>query len=154
MIQPTDVGWGEAEPETTTIEMKHRTYESSVVLEEWLADEVQHEEIVRLYNRTRLLRSFVNLFVQDVYNESVTYPADWWQALKERFFPRWALAWWPVKYTKHTFDVVAAYPGIKFPNRERAYIHTLETTSYLDPEDDDDIDLCTYTGQGHERHRA
>lgn len=30
---------------------------------------------------------------------SVRYPADWREALKERFFPKWALKRFPVKYT-------------------------------------------------------
>jgi hypothetical protein len=28
------------------------------------------------------------------------WPTDWWQALKERWWPRWALRRWPVEY-KH-----------------------------------------------------
>lgn len=26
------------------------------------------------------------------------WPADWWQAFKERWLPKWALTRWPVKY--------------------------------------------------------
>lgn len=26
------------------------------------------------------------------------WPADWWQALKERWFPGWLLRWFPVEY--------------------------------------------------------
>lgn len=29
---------------------------------------------------------------------TVSWPADWWQAVKERWFPRWLLAKYPVKY--------------------------------------------------------
>jgi len=27
----------------------------------------------------------------------IEFPADWWQALKERWFPQWALKRWPAK---------------------------------------------------------
>ncbi len=30
----------------------------------------------------------------------VAYPADWWQAFKARWFPRWALRLWPVIETQ------------------------------------------------------
>lgn len=28
------------------------------------------------------------------------YPADWWQAFKERWFPKWAKRKWPVRYSR------------------------------------------------------
>lgn len=31
--------------------------------------------------------------------EPVSYPATWWQAFKQRFFPRWALRRWPIQFT-------------------------------------------------------
>lgn len=36
--------------------------------------------------------------------KQLRYPAEWWSALKVRFFPAWALARWPAKWT--TVDVV------------------------------------------------
>jgi nuclear transport factor 2 (NTF2) superfamily protein len=30
---------------------------------------------------------------------SVRFPADWWEAFKERWFPKWARDRWPVKWT-------------------------------------------------------
>jgi hypothetical protein len=45
-------------------------------------------------------------------HHSVTYPADWWQAFKERWFPAWAKARWPVafKTTLISFDLL--YPEL------------------------------------------
>lgn len=40
----------------------------------------------------------------------IRYPADWWQAVKARFFPQWLLHWWPVAYTVN--DVRLLYPEI------------------------------------------
>lgn len=39
------------------------------------------------------------------------YPADWWQAFKERWFPHWLLEYYPVKFKQ----VVAVH---KFPELE------------------------------------
>lgn len=43
----------------------------------------------------------------------VRYPADWWQAFKERWFPVWAKERWPVRFT--TCDIQALYPDIQLP---------------------------------------
>jgi len=44
---------------------------------------------------------------------SISHPSDWWQAFKDRWFPRWLLKKYPVKFTKHCFDVRALYPNFK-----------------------------------------
>jgi hypothetical protein len=53
-----------------------------------------------------------------------TWPADWWQALKARFAPKWFLRRWPVAMAekKATFEVGAYYPLIAMPE-QRSYIH-------------------------------
>ncbi len=40
--------------------------------------------------------------------ETVTYPTTWWDAFKERWFPKWLMVDGidPVQYTTHTFKVV------------------------------------------------
>ena len=45
----------------------------------------------------------------------VKWPADWWQALKERWFPAWALRRWPVTYRREKLEAVALYPKISLP---------------------------------------
>ena len=30
----------------------------------------------------------------------IEYPADWWQAFKERWFPQWMINRWPIKYKR------------------------------------------------------
>ena len=47
---------------------------------------------------------------------TVCYPADWWQAVKERFAPKWFLCRWPVEYNKTVIDVRAVYPKMAIPN--------------------------------------
>lgn len=48
---------------------------------------------------------------------SVRYPADWWQAVKERFAPRWFRRRWPIEWNKTTIDVRAIYPKMAMPDK-------------------------------------
>jgi hypothetical protein len=68
---------------------------------------------------------------QDVFGKQVDiveirYPADWWQAFKERWFPKWLLKRYPVIETIETIDIKALYPTINIPNH-RAIINVWET---------------------------
>lgn len=40
-------------------------------------------------------------------------PADWWQAVKERFFPRWLLKRFPIRYQTYTVHLKALYPSLR-----------------------------------------
>jgi hypothetical protein len=57
---------------------------------------------------------------QQVYGrqlETITasYPADWWQALKDRWFPAWALKRWPVRLHTITLTITELYPKLAAP---------------------------------------
>ena len=49
---------------------------------------------------------------------SVSYPSTWWQHFKQRWFPKWALAKWPVRKTEvtrtHRFKTLALLPEFKY----------------------------------------
>lgn len=45
----------------------------------------------------------------------VRYPANWWEALKERFGPSWFLYRHPVKFTEVSASVQELYPEIEPP---------------------------------------
>lgn len=54
---------------------------------------------------------------QAVYGEElqeIKYPADWWQAFKERWFKPWMLKRWPVKH--RCYSVRAFYPKVSAPD--------------------------------------
>lgn len=57
--------------------------------------------------------------------ETMTFerPRDWWEAVKQRFAPRWFLKRWPVKMHVDTVDLKAIYPGYAI-NQER-YPHQI-----------------------------
>jgi len=48
------------------------------------------------------------------------YPADWWQAFRERWFPRFVLNRWPVVYQELAVAVRAIYPDFRpaIPDRK------------------------------------
>jgi hypothetical protein len=55
------------------------------------------------------------------------YPADWWEAVKERFAPAWFLKRYPVKYTHKEFQVKATYPELMIRGQEPV-MRLLEST--------------------------
>lgn len=53
-------------------------------------------------------------------DKEIKYPANWFQAVKERFGPKWLLKYFPVKYKIIVIDATVLYPdiNIKIPNHE------------------------------------
>jgi len=54
----------------------------------------------------------------------VSWPADWWQHFKQRFFPSWALKRWPVLRHTEVYRATAYLPSIPVPDprvREQAF---------------------------------
>lgn len=52
---------------------------------------------------------------QDLGTCEVKYPANWWEAFKERWFPNFLLDYFPVKYTTVTIGAEAFYDRIAIP---------------------------------------
>ena len=50
------------------------------------------------------------LYGEEAYREIVKYPRDWFNAFKERWFPKLLLRFYPVRYTTKTFTVDCVYP--------------------------------------------
>ncbi len=55
---------------------------------------------------------------EELQRQEVKYPADWWEAFKERWFPKRMKARWPVKYRTVTLEARALYPLVSMPNKE------------------------------------
>lgn len=47
--------------------------------------------------------------------KEISYPKDWWEALKLRFAPKWFLKQYPVIYTKHILEARALFPNYQHP---------------------------------------
>lgn len=61
------------------------------------------------------------------------YPSTWWDAVKARWYPLWALRKWPVQYTKVIAEVKVLYPDLVLPNQRTATV--VRTTIEHDWED-------------------
>ena len=51
-------------------------------------------------------------------DETVSWPATWWDAFKDRWFPHWALRRWPVQWKHADFTVYRGYPDLVMPDRQ------------------------------------
>ncbi len=92
----------------------------------------------------RLQESFANAFVAEVQHflwsedagqREVRYPADWWEALKDRWFP---LSWkqrWPVRWQVEHFYVKCVYPGFRpsLPNEQHRMRLIQQTSQEIRP---------------------
>lgn len=59
--------------------------------------------------------------------ESIKYPATWWDAFKIRFFPRWARKRWPSRLTVQ--NAAWLFPDLNIPqerNSLKLFIHETE----------------------------
>lgn len=74
----------------------------------------------------QLIRFFYSVFGETLEEIEVQYPADWWQALRERWFPKWWLRRWPVQYTVRTMKAEAVYPKVSAPNVAHRIIFSLD----------------------------
>ena len=64
-----------------------------------------------------------DIFGKQLEEVDIKYPADWWQAVKDRWFPEWAKRHWPVMFTRHHVNVRALYPTIPEVPDHRAYMN-------------------------------
>lgn len=75
---------------------------------------VEHKEIADDFIKNR-----VTLMIQGyIWGESgktqlIRYPATWWDAVKERWFPRWLLTRYPATYREHEITLKTLYPNFK-----------------------------------------
>lgn len=83
---------------------------SNRIREEGLRGTVEVDRLCDLLGRHVVITFRQSLWGEDVGTLRVRYPADWWQAFKQRYAPRWALRRWPVRYTTVSQDVRAVYP--------------------------------------------
>ncbi len=72
---------------------------------EAVQDHLRHEIVVTV-------RGFV--WGQPLTPKTVAhYPADWWQAFKERWFPDWLIKRYPIRYTDVVVSAKVLYPDLR-----------------------------------------
>jgi hypothetical protein len=59
---------------------------------------------------------------REMQRQSHRYPADWWQAIKERFAPEWFKRRWPVRYIEITLTARELYPMLSIPQEEHSIV--------------------------------
>lgn len=62
----------------------------------------------------------------------IKYPSDWWQAFKQRWFPKWLLRKYPVCETVHIIDRKVVYPDLVISIKDKKHnlhidFETIET---------------------------
>jgi hypothetical protein len=45
--------------------------------------------------------------------QTICYPATWWDAVKERWFPAWLNARYPIRYREYEISLKTLYPNFK-----------------------------------------
>ncbi len=75
-------------------------------------------------NRTIRAQITGYLWGEDAYSTTISYPLNWWQAFKDRWFTRRMLARWPVIWTDVMISTKAVYPGFipSIPDRKYALV--------------------------------
>ena len=111
--------------ESNTVELKKIRYEiAKLISTKKLEDLGGYNEIVTWFD-SELNALFIKIHgwnfgeTENVKRVEVSYPKDWWQSIKDRFFPTWLLKKYPVIYETVFLVVDAVYPtfqpSIPFP---------------------------------------
>ena len=84
---------------------------------------------------SHIVRGMAELWGQTFTKQRESWPRDWWQAFKQRWFedgwigPR-LLQRWPVRYSYIEFDPKVIYPKIALPGEDRSEILTIHRGDY------------------------
>ena len=91
-----------------------------------------HTDIGEWGARECAVRIVQKIWGREVQRQEVQWPRDWWQAFKERWYPEWAKARWPVQYKHCVITARELYPEIGLPpDRYRAAI-AVDKSSWTD----------------------
>ena len=104
-----------------TICLERFEAQAQTVVSKYIVDDMFANPVVFDARTDMLMEDLVFKLRAFVYGEQTVikhtkYPSNWKEAVKERFFPHWALRRWPVEYTEVVFDVKTMYPEISVPD--------------------------------------
>lgn len=97
----------------------------SSMTEEMLATSIDVYKDLDLLTRSVFYGFRVKILGEQL--DVITYPADWWQAFKERWFPAWLKAKFPPQYTR--YEVQAQYPRMAIPEQGVLRVYKLENAA-------------------------
>ena len=70
------------------------------------------------YSASVVVRLQASVLGETVPEVDVKFPVTWWDAVKDRWFPKWSLRWFPVEYRRITIDKHTLFPSIEVPGHE------------------------------------
>ena len=82
--------------------------------EQMLQDAIYPQARFDPFMRHWVLRVRAQIFGEHL--QKVAYPATWWDAVKQRFMPRWLQRWFPVQL-QH-WSAIALYPKVSLPKED------------------------------------
>jgi len=85
-----------------------------------------HCEVERSHILGEIVRTWADIPTLQMQRHEISFPSDWWEAVKERWFPEWLLKRYPVEYTKRVFDARLAFPEYHIENLGRPVSVLLE----------------------------
>lgn len=98
----------------------------ALAFQQMISDEILLDTSVKLHRFSQdMIIEQVRIWVwakrDDMVHQHIKYPADWWQAFKERWFPKWLIESYPIRYKVIDLDVRELYPRFKpaLPDEER-----------------------------------
>lgn len=62
-----------------------------------------------------VFRLHVYVFGEDLGIKEISYPANWWEAFKDRWFPDWLKHRFPVRFQTERWCAKSLYPHLKRP---------------------------------------
>lgn len=112
--------------QTKTIELKTVRFSTSLVASNYAMEHFTDE-----YLKNRLLYQLDAYIASKTIEEyAFRAPANWWEAVKERFAPEWWLTRRPIEYRIERIDAVALYPSIPLKDREPYILVYENNTSF------------------------
>ena len=88
------------------------------------------------------------IWAEPTLTHTVRHPRDWWEHVKQRWFPQWALARWPVIETVHAFDLQRLYPEYIFKAQRphfRVAVMVADSAPRVARDGDDGYDAAFYS---------
>ncbi len=100
------------------VERRHleiKTFDSVLLIDPAILDRFYYQEDFLPAAQAMLHRFSVKVASKKIDSKEVIVPADWWQAVKLRFFPAWYLKRWPAKQIRHVLEANAYHPDVAIP---------------------------------------
>lgn len=88
-------------------------------LDRWIVDDL-HFDVIEVIAGRMAFRLAATI-LSEPQNYKIKHPANWWEAVKERFLPDKLKKKYPVKYTVYDINVRTFYPKTSLPDLEHKH---------------------------------